>query len=199
MKVVERAEALDAGRQVEMGRRHARMIDETFDQQAARTALPAFSADIARKLGEIAINLASRRNLPVAVSIAQPQGPIFFCALEGSSADNAEWIRRKQNTVFHFGKSSLEVGGMFAREGWSLASHGLSASDYTLYGGGVPLRVSNAGIVAVMSVSGLDDVSDHELVIEALCSHLGIPPIDTVLSCPLPTFAKRRIEAEALP
>jgi uncharacterized protein (UPF0303 family) len=182
MTLVEQAIALDRAAEVEMRQRQARVIDETFDQQANRTTLPAFNAEVARKLGEIAVNIASRRSLPVAVSVAQPQGAIYFCALEGSCADNAEWIRRKQNTVFHFGKSSLEVGAMFAHEGRSLASHGLLPNDYTLFGGGVPLRVSNAGIVGVMSVSGLDDVSDHELVIEALCWHLGIPHFDAVFS-----------------
>ena len=177
-----------------MGHRHAQVIDETFDQQAARTTLPAFNAEIARKLGEIAVNIASRRGLPVALSIVQPQGAIFFCALEGSSADNAQWIRRKQNTVFHFGKSSLEVGAMFAREDRSLASHGLSTSDFTLFGGGVPLRVANAGIVGAMSVSGLDDVADHELVIEALCWHLGIPHVDAVLSRPVATTKRQGME-----
>lgn len=177
-----------------MGRRHAQVIDETFDQQAVRTTLPTFNAEIARKLGEIAVNIGSRRALPIAVSVVQPQGPLYFCALEGSSADNAEWLRRKQNTVFHFGKSSLEVGAVFAHEDRSLASHGLSVSDFTLFGGGVPLRVANAGIVGAMSVSGLDHVADHELVIEALCWHLGIPHVNAVLSHPVPAKVKQGVE-----
>lgn len=161
------------------GRRMASVQDETFDEQARRVTLPAFNADIARKLGDIAVNLAFRRNLPVAVSVVHPSHALFYCALEGSSADNSQWIRRKENTVFHFGKSSLEVGRMFEHEEWSLASHGLSVQDYTLYGGGVPLRVAHAGIVGAMSVSGLDHVKDHQLVIEALCWHLGVPYVDS--------------------
>ncbi len=35
------------------------------------------------------------------------------------------------------------------------------------------MRVANAGIVGVMSVSGLEDFKDHELVIETLSWHLG--------------------------
>ena len=81
---------------------------------------------------------------------------------------------------------------MFGHEGWSLSSHGLSAQDYTLFGGGVPLRVANAGIAGAMSVSGLDHIKDHELVIEALCWHLGIPRIDSVRSDPQAVGKKER-------
>ena len=161
-----------------MPKRSARMKGETFEAQTLRTILPSFNAETARKLGEIAVNIAQRRGLPVAVSVVRPCSALYYCALEGSCADNGEWIRRKQNTVFHFGRSSLEVGELFAREGWTLSSHGLDAGDYTLFGGGVPLRVANAGVVGAMSVSGLDDVADHDLVIEALCWHLELSDIE---------------------
>lgn len=171
------------------------MKDETFEAQAMRTTLPSFNAETARKLGEIAVNIASRRGLPIAVSVVHPRSPLFYCALEGSCADNGEWIRCKQNTVFHFGRSSLEVGALFSREGWSLSSHGLNPGDYTLFGGGVPLRVANAGIVGAMSVSGLDEVADHELVIEALCWHLGISHTEGVLAYRCTTGTRKSEQA----
>ncbi|MBU6489386.1 MAG: heme-degrading domain-containing protein [Burkholderiales bacterium] len=153
---------------------------ETFDEQASRTTLPTFGEETARKLGEIAVNIAARRALPIVVSVKSVHRTLFYCALEGSCADNDKWIRRKENTVLHFGKSSLEVGTLLKRDGRTLADSGLSEAHYTGYGGGVPLRVANAGIVGVMSVSGLEDFKDHELVIETLCWHLGIPHLDGV-------------------
>ena len=146
---------------------------ETFDEQASRTTLPTFGEEIARKLGDIAVNIAARRRLPIVVSVKSMHRTLYYCALEGSSADNDTWIRRKENTVLHFGKSSLEVGTLLRREGRTLADSGLSEQHYTIYGGGVPLRVGNAGIVGVMSVSGLEDYKDHELVIETMSWHLG--------------------------
>ncbi|HXZ10579.1 MAG TPA: hypothetical protein VEI25_21205, partial [Paraburkholderia sp.] len=44
-----------------MTKRSARVQHETFEAQAQRTILPSFSAETARKLGEIAVNIASRR------------------------------------------------------------------------------------------------------------------------------------------
>ncbi|TCW87066.1 heme-degrading domain-containing protein [Burkholderia sp. SRS-46] len=147
--------------------------DETFDEQASHTLLPCFNADAARRLGDIAVNLASRRGLPIAVSVVSARVPLFYCALDGSDAGDSETIRRRQNTVFRFGKSSLEVGASFARSGRSLQAEGLSGDDYALDGGGVPLRVAHAGLVGAMTIAGLDSLRNHALVVESLRWYVG--------------------------
>ncbi|MGU7769440.1 heme-degrading domain-containing protein [Burkholderia sp. MR1-5-21] len=150
-----------------------RIEDDTFEQQASSTMLRCFNADAARRLGDIAVNIASRRGLPIAVSVVSARAPLFYCALDGSGADDCEAIRRKQNTVLRFGKSSLEVGAAFARAGLSLQSEGLSGDDYALDGGGVPLRIEHAGLVGAMTIAGLDSVRNHELVVESIRWHVG--------------------------
>jgi uncharacterized protein (UPF0303 family) len=165
-----------------MGRHSNGMRSETFDDQARRTQLPTFNAEVARGLGEIAVNIGQRRGLPIAVRISEADRPLYFCALEGSNAENVDWISRKENTVFRFERSSLEVGVMLQRDGVEIASMGLNEQNFTTYGGGVPLRVSDKGVVGSMSVSGLDHVADHELVIEAMCWFLGIHHFNAVLS-----------------
>ncbi|AOK52507.1 heme-degrading domain-containing protein [Burkholderia stagnalis] len=150
-----------------------RIEDETFEQQASRTMLPSFNADAARRLGDIAVNLASRRGLPIAVSVVSARGPLFYCALDGSGAEDCEAIRRRQNTVLRFGKSSLEVGASFARSGRSLQTEGLSGDDYALDGGGVPLCVAHAGLVGAMTIAGLDSVRNHALAVESLRWYVG--------------------------
>lgn len=135
--------------------------------------LPRFDAGVARRLGDIAINLASRRGLPIAVGIVGAASPLFYCALDGSRTGDSDAIRRRQNTVFRFGLSSLEVGVRFHRAGWSLQSQGLSDDDYALDGGGVPLRITGGGIVGAMTIVGLDDARDHALVVESLRWHVG--------------------------
>ena len=165
-----------------MSRRNVNTRDGTFDEQAKRTALPVFNAEVARRLGEIVVNIAARRSLPIAVGVALPDRPLYFCALEGSNAENVDWIRRKENTVFRFERSSLEVGVMLEQDGHRMMSPGLLEERYSTFGGGVPLRVADGGIVGAMCVSGLDHVADHELVVEALCWHLGVPHFNAILS-----------------
>ena len=144
-----------------------------IDHAAPHTALPRFNADAARRLGEIAVNIASRRGLPIAVGIVGEAAPLFYCALDGSRAEDSDAIRRRQNTVLRFGLSSLEVGEQFRRAGWSLRSQGLSDDDYALDGGGVPLRVAGAGLVGAMTIAGLDSERNHALVVESLRWHVG--------------------------
>ncbi|KVQ68702.1 heme-degrading domain-containing protein [Burkholderia territorii] len=144
-----------------------------FGDTASMPMLPHFDADVARRLGDIAVNLASRRGLPIAVGIVGETAPLFYCALAGSRANDSDAIRRRQNTVFRFGVSSLEVGTRFRRAGWSLQSQGLSDADYALDGGSVPLRLAGGGFVGAMTVAGLDDARDHALVVESLRWHVG--------------------------
>ncbi|AOJ24603.1 heme-degrading domain-containing protein [Burkholderia seminalis] len=149
-----------------------RLDHAPFDEGARETALPRFNADVARRLGEIAVNIASRRGLPIAVGIVG-KAPLFYCALDGSGARDNDAIRRRQNTVLRFGLSSLEVGARFRHAGWSLQSQGLSDDDYALDGGGVPLRVAGAGIVGAMTIAGLESERNHALVVESLRWHVG--------------------------
>jgi uncharacterized protein (UPF0303 family) len=46
-------------------------------------------------------------------------------------------------------------------------------ADYATHGGSFPLNVAGAGIVGSVTVSGLPQRADHELVVEALCALLG--------------------------
>ncbi|NTZ09557.1 heme-degrading domain-containing protein [Burkholderia metallica] len=150
-----------------------RLEPHAFDDDASNPALPHFNAAVARRMGEIAVNLASRRGLPIVVGIVGKQAPLFYCALDGSGAHDSDAIRRRQNTVLRFGQSSLAVGACFRRAGWSLHSQGLSDDDYALDGGGVPLRIAGAGIVGAMTIAGLGSERDHALVVECLRWHVG--------------------------
>jgi uncharacterized protein (UPF0303 family) len=182
---VEAVEARTASGNAGKHESNVRANEEPLAEHRKPLALPRFDAETARSLGEVVANLASRRGLPVAVSIVRAGGPLYFCALEGSCADSAASNRRKQNTVLRFGKSSLEVGVTFAGKGWTLSSRGMAAEEYSLCGGGVPLFVADAGLVGAMAVSGLEGAADHELAMEALCWHVGMLPIQGApFGCP---------------
>jgi uncharacterized protein (UPF0303 family) len=50
---------------------------------------------------------------------------------------------------------------------------GLPVADYAADGGSFPLAVEGAGVVGSVTVSGLPQRDDHNLVVEALCAMLG--------------------------
>jgi uncharacterized protein (UPF0303 family) len=51
--------------------------------------------------------------------------------------------------------------------------YSLPAAEFASHGGAFPLTVKGAGVIGVVTVSGLPQRQDHEFVVEALCAVLG--------------------------
>jgi uncharacterized protein (UPF0303 family) len=118
--------------------------------------------------------MAEERGLALVVDVRRFGQPLFYAVLEGTTPDNAEWVRRKSNVVARFHRSSYAVGlGLKLKNTTLLERQGLPVADYAADGGSFPLKVAGAGIVGSVTVSGLPQRSDHELVVEALCGLLG--------------------------
>ena len=47
--------------------------------------------------------------------------------------------------------------------------YGLPDADYAAHGGCFPIHVAGTGIIGAVTVSGLTQREDHNLVVEALC------------------------------
>jgi len=147
---------------------------EVIATQERELVLPEFDEDIAWKLGFRLHELASSRLLPVVIDVRRFGQPLFYSALNGSIPDNAEWVRRKSNVVARFHRSSYAIGLVLQQTNTSLvAKYDLPAAEYAAHGGSFPLRVAGAGVVGCVTVSGLPQRADHELVVEALCGLLG--------------------------
>jgi uncharacterized protein (UPF0303 family) len=140
--------------------------------QERTLVFPAFNEETAWRLGSRLRTLALDRNLIVVIDVRRPAHPLFYAALPGTTPDNAEWVRRKSNVVFRFHRSSYAVGLDLEQKQSSLETRGLPTADYASHGGSFPIRVANAGIVAAVTVSGLPQRADHELVVEALSAEL---------------------------
>lgn len=114
------------------------------------------------------------RGLAIAIEVRTFGQPLFFSMLAGATPDNADWVRRKGNVVAHFRCSSYAIGLRMRQAGSTLAEkHGLPLNEYASYGGAFPLTAAGAGVIGSITVSGLPQRADHELVVEALCAHLG--------------------------
>ena len=148
-------------------------LQSIVDQENA-LVFPHFDADRAWQLGAYLHEIAKARGLALAIDIRTFGQPLFFSLLAGAIPDNVDWARRKGNVVEHFRRSSYAVGLGMQQAGSTLAEkHGLSFSEYASHGGAFPLTVAGAGVIGSVTVSGLPQRADHELVVEALCAHLG--------------------------
>lgn len=138
--------------------------------QERELQLPQLNADVAWELGLWLRTLAVERSLAAVIDMRRFGQPLFYTALDGTTPDNAEWVRRKSNVVARFHRSSYGVGlNLKLKNDSLLAKYGLPVADYAAHGGSFPLHVAGAGVVGSVTVSGLPQRSDHELVVEALC------------------------------
>jgi uncharacterized protein (UPF0303 family) len=135
----------------------------------------AFSADTAWAIGSALRADAIARNASMTFEIQIAGRVLFACSTDKASAGQADWIRRKKNTVMRFGKSSYAVGLQLKLEGKEFAErHELSLADYAAHGGGFPIVVKGTGLVGSVISSGLDQRTDHAMVVQALAASLGV-------------------------
>jgi uncharacterized protein (UPF0303 family) len=146
-------------------------------KQEAALTLPGFTPDLAWQLGGLLRELAVAQRVPLVIDVRRfgsPHQPLFYCALDGTTPDNARWVQRKVNVVARFHKSSYHVGRLLEQQKLSFAQrYNLPEEDYAAHGGGFPLNVAGTGIVGCVTVSGLPQRDDHNLVVEALCLLTG--------------------------
>ena len=146
-------------------------------RQEQALVLSAFDEKVAFELGSAVRERALAEGLSLVVDLRTWDRQMFFAATEGTTADNAEWVRRKINSVRRFARSSyrlvLERG-----EAPFTPQSGADPADYVIAGGGFPLRVTGAGIIGCLTISGLPGRSDHGVAVDALCDHLGLDRAD---------------------
>jgi len=144
-------------------------------RQESELVFPAFDEATAFAVGSAIRERALANNLPIVIDIRLWDRELFYAALPGSTAANANWARRKINVVKMFLKSTYRLVLEQDRPDRTFkVGEGLDPADYVLAGGGFPIRVANAGVVGVIAVSGLPERQDHEVIVAALCTHLGL-------------------------
>ena len=144
-------------------------------QQERLLQFPAFSAATAWDLGLRLRTAALATGEPMTIEIQLAGRNLFACSTGFAPAGQADWIRRKRNTVLRFGRSSYAMGLMLEREGKTIeARHGLTLADFAMHGGGFPIVLRDTGLVGCIVVSGLPQRDDHNMVVSALANLLDI-------------------------
>lgn len=148
---------------------------EKIAAQEAALVFPAFDEATAFAIGSAIRERGQRDKAPIIIDIRTFDRPLFYAALPGSTADNAEWARRKRNVVQRFHKSTYRMVLEQQRPDRTFKpGSGIDSADYVLAGGGFPVTVRGAGIVGVIAVSGLPERDDHGIIVATLCEHLGL-------------------------
>ena len=149
---------------------------ERIALQEQRLQFERFDATTAWALGTRLKEAAEARGIAVAIDIQLHGQPLFFYAMPGTTPDNVDWIRRKRNVVMRFQRSSYAVGLQLQQRQTTLEKQfGVDTRDYAPHGGCFPLNLRGTGCIGTITVSGLPQRQDHELVVEVLAQLLGQP------------------------
>jgi uncharacterized protein (UPF0303 family) len=131
--------------------------------------LDSFNNRIGLEMGLTIVNLAKKNNQNIAVKIERLNHTIFLFVDDNLPADKHLWLKRKANVTKHFEESSLSVKNDLINGNMTLEkTFALDEKKYLAKGGSIPIFVKNAGMIAIVSVSGLHDEEDHKIIIEAL-------------------------------
>ena len=156
------------------------MMDEYTDllkellQQEEEIQFSSFNYDIAFAVGTALLDAARSKDKPITIDIARNGQQLFHFAMQGTSRDNDVWVQRKNNVVNRFGHSSFYMGISLKSKGQTIEEKYLiSSSEYAAHGGAFPLIIRGVGVVGTITVSGLPQEEDHELVVATLRKFLA--------------------------
>lgn len=132
-----------------------------------------FTNETAWEIGARIVEIAMKESLPIAISIYRNNQQLFHFSMTGTSVDNDHWIQRKNRVVQHFGTSSYYVGKMLKERDETLESaFFLDSMMYSPFGGAFPIKIKNVGVVGTITVSGLTEDKDHQLVVRVVREYL---------------------------
>jgi len=133
----------------------------------------AFNEDTAWQIGSWLVEYAAKNTLPIAIDIRRGEQQLFHASRPGASADNDEWVKRKVRLVNRFGHSSFYLGQLLKSEGKTIEEKFLlPESEYAPHGGCFPIMIKGTGMVGTITVSGLPQADDHQLVVTAINHYL---------------------------
>ena len=146
---------------------------EMIARQEQELQFDSFSLETGWALGSLLRRMSVERQYGVAIDVTLFSMPVFFTVLDGATPDNPHWVRRKRACVFRFLKSSYALGLSLKKQDTTLqAKFGLPDADYASHGGSFPILVKGTGCIGAVTVSGLPQRDDHNVVVEALAKML---------------------------
>ncbi|MES2869010.1 MAG: heme-degrading domain-containing protein [Pseudomonadota bacterium] len=149
---------------------------ERIGLQESLLTFETFDSATAWELGAALKARCERQKQAVTIEVRIAKETVFFYAMPGTTPENADWARRKRNTVEMTGRSSYRAGLALKQQGESLETlMGLPVRDYASHGGGFPIKTKGSGCIGVVTVSGLPQRDDHALIVETLAQMCDVP------------------------
>lgn len=160
-------------------------IDQDIEKialQEKQLKFKRFDSETAWAVGSALKADAEKHHVGVAIDIQVNGHTLFSYAMQGTTPDNWDWIRRKRNVVLRYHRSSYAIGLKHERAQTTLKEKaGLDIEDYAAHGGCFPILLEGTGCIGTITVSGLPQREDHNLVVSVLQDYLGLAGQDLAL------------------
>lgn len=133
-----------------------------------------FSYLDALKIGLLLIEKATEQDKPIAIEININQLTVFSHQMDGTTALNQDWIRRKKNLTLLTQKSSYYSHLLLQAKGDSLKDNWVRDTvNFGAFGGAFPIRLKNGLIIGCIAISGYPHAQDHSAIVEILNNYIG--------------------------
>ncbi|MFW5694773.1 MAG: heme-degrading domain-containing protein [Alkalispirochaeta sp.] len=149
--------------------KHGKLIEQLIEQEEL-LKFSTFDHDRAIEVGMAIYRTAKEQQLSVTIDVSAFDQTIFHVAMPGTAPDNDRWIERKRAVVHRLQKSSYRVGRELDSEGLSIEErYFVSGMEFSPHGGCFPVRLKGStGVIGTITVSGLTQDQDHQLVVSVL-------------------------------
>ena len=143
-------------------------------RQENECILPELDLNVAQQIGQIAVEIAKKKNLGIAISIRFGEWEVFKAALPGAKPENDSWIDRKARVVNlkHHSTMYERVKAEEEQFDWH-KENSVKDETHAIHGGGFPLITKTEGFKGILLISGLPQVEDHLLAVEILHTYLA--------------------------
>jgi len=141
---------------------------KVLDMQEDILQFTHFTNADAWELGTMILMEARRRGAQVGIMIRRSNGEVVFQYCDnGITPHNVELMRRKSNSVLLTAPESVK-------------QMVLDPKEYAMLGGGFPICVEEVGVVATVAVSGMGQVSDHDVIVKCISKYLHIDEVPRI-------------------
>ena len=154
---------------------------KVLDMQEDILQFTHFTNADAWELGTMILMEARRRGAQVGIMIRRSNGEVVFQYCDnGITPHNVELMRRKSNSVLLTERSSLQLYMAATNAPESVKQMVLDPKEYAMLGGGFPICVEEDGVVATVAVSGMGQVSDHDVIVKCISKYLHIDEVPRI-------------------
>jgi len=130
-----------------------------------------FTNDDALCIGQAIVQYARNRGKVVAIEIVLNGWTVFLFAMNGTSPEHNRWLRRKRNFLEYRRTSSLLGQKIMESQEQTWRDLVLDEANYSEKGGAFPIIIGNQ-FVGSITVCGLTETEDHQMVADVLASYL---------------------------